>query len=142
MAITKEQWEKIETVLSGHFASAVFTYKGFELTVAREPISESQTALIVYIDGQYAMAWGYSNLKHEVSAPDIVSEVWRARTKSLYSAKRVKELEKGLGKRACNKMGIYDKIHFHVPDFSKASVLVRQYKKLDGIELLEPEVLL
>ncbi|MGR5240237.1 hypothetical protein ACPV36_05010 [Photobacterium damselae] len=142
MAITKEQWEEIERNLSGCFGHAAFLYKGHELTVTRQSVSESQTALIVYINGRYATAWGYPNLESKIPAPEIVPEVWRARTKALYTTKQIKELEKGLGKRACKEMGIYEKRHFHVPDFSKASVLVRQYKKLDGIELLEPEVLL
>lgn len=141
--ITKAEWAQIENDISRSYVDVEFTYKGFKLTVNRVRVSESKTELVVYINGRINHGWSTAHidwvkvseeLKSQV--PPILADVWRERTKSLYTAKEIKEQEKIWGKRECKKMGIYTKYHYYEPFFSKASVLVRQFKKLDGLELV------
>ncbi|MGX9455537.1 hypothetical protein ACWU37_16620 [Photobacterium damselae subsp. damselae] len=140
--ITKAEWEEIEDDLSRGYVDVDFTYKGFELAVSRVWVSESKTALVVYINGRINHGWGTAHIdfvkaseEFKSLVPSILADVWKARTKSLYTAKEIKEQEKIWGKRECKRMGIYRKFHYYEPYFSKASVLVRQFKKLDGLEL-------
>ena len=133
--ISKEKWEEIEQVLQGYFADVCFTYKGYELAIQRSAVGEGRTALFVYIDGVIKGSW---NLQKD-DTPQIVPEVWRRRTMSVYSPKERKEIERALGKRQAKKdfPKLHDKVEWYDAMFTKASVLVRQFKKLEGIELSE-----
>lgn len=144
-SITKEQWQKIEEELSQHYVNVIFNYKGHEVKINRVRVSESVTNLVVWIDGKINNNWGCYHILTELGAgdsglndvPTIISDVWRNRTKSKQSLKDVKYYEKMHGKRWCKKMGIYDKRKYYEPLFPKSSVLVRQFKKLDGLELIK-----
>ncbi|EOW9438201.1 hypothetical protein ACOCGT_001187 [Vibrio cholerae] len=138
--ITKEMWQKIEQEMSGSWVSIVFAYKGYELTVNRVRESESKTSLQVYVDGEICGRWISFDGKGGVSekSPAILPDVWCKKTKAKYSARFKARMTKILGKRGVKKEwpDLDDLWVFHVPNFSKASVLCRQYKKLEGIELV------
>ena len=142
-SITKEQWQKIEEELSQHCVSVIFNYKGYELEINRVRISESVTNLTVWINGNINHHWGYEHILAELGehnlkdVPIIINDVWRNRTKSKHPLKDIKRYEKINGKRWCKKMGMYDKHKYYDPLFPKSSVLVRQFKKLDGLELIK-----
>ncbi|EGR1039129.1 hypothetical protein EFU28_04975 [Vibrio cholerae] len=138
--ITKEMWQQIEKEMSDGWVNIVFAYKGHELTVNRVRVSESKTCLQVYIDGFIRGEWlgcssdeGFSD-----KAPAILPDVWGKKTKAKYSARFKARMTKILGKRGVKKeWPDLDCLWvFYVPNFSKASVLCRQYKKLEGIELV------
>lgn len=142
MAISKEQWEKIEERLASPLALEIFEYKSYKLTVHRIQISESKTELAVYINGCMNFGWGWqegNRPKDLTPTPSIVADVWKLRTKAIYSPKEIKDLEKAFGKRAAKKQfpDLHAKVKWYVPLFSKASVLCRQFKQLDGLELKE-----
>lgn len=142
--ITKEMWKKIEEEMAGTFVSVRFSYKGFEVSVNRVRVSESKTCLEVYIDGvikgEWMAVWDEEKRKNR---PAIIEDVWCLKTKAKYSARHKKGLEKIWGKRRLKKEypDLNEKYLFHVPHFSKASVLCRQFKKLEGLELKEAFVL-
>ncbi|WP_394166010.1 hypothetical protein [Photobacterium piscicola] len=144
-SITKEQWQKIEEELSQYYVNVIFNYKGHEVKINRVRVSESVTNLVVWIDGKINNNWGYHHILTELGAgdpdlkeiPTIINDVWRNRIKSKHSLKDIKRYEKINGKRWCKKMGIYDKHKYYEPLFPKSSVLVRQFKKLDGLELIK-----
>ncbi|HHF3237796.1 TPA: hypothetical protein ACPJ2N_004747 [Vibrio alginolyticus] len=138
--ITKEMWEDIEAEMSGSWVSIAFSYKGHEVSVSRVRVSENKTCLQVYIDGFIKGEWvSFSHGKDGISdkAPAILADVWCKKTKAKYDAKFKAGVTKLYGKRRVYKKypDLGDKMVFHVPDFSKASVLCRQFKKLDGLEL-------
>lgn len=145
-AITKEMWEDIEAEMSGSWVNIRFSYKGHEVLVNRARVSESKTCLQVYIDGFIKGEWvefstdgdGISN-----KAPEILADVWCRKTKAKYDTKFKAEMTKIWGKRGVKKEypDLEDKHVFHVPDFSKASVLCRQFKKLEGIKLTKASFL-
>lgn len=131
--ISKEKWEEIEQVLQGYFFDGVcFNYKGYALTVQRRGMGEGKTALVVFING--SIKGGWSQPKDD--APQIIPEVWRHRTKSLYPPKERKEIERHMGKRYVKKhsLELNQKIEWYDAFFPKASVLCRQFKKLEGLE--------
>ncbi|GLQ73285.1 hypothetical protein [Vibrio penaeicida] len=140
--ITKEMWEKIEAEMAGGWVDIAFSYKGHEVKVTRVRESESKTCLQVYIDGFIKGEWAsFSAGKNGISdkAPKILADVWCQKTKSIYSTKEKAALTKIYGKRRVKKecQDLHDKWIFYVPHFSKASVLCRQFKKLEGLELTE-----
>lgn len=147
--ITKEMWKAIEEEMSrSWFISIRFEYMGYEISVNRVRQSESKTCLQVYIDDYVKGEWtkfdrasGCSVVTE--SAPKCLADVWGKMTKSLYPPSEIKKLEKILGKRQFKKQypDADKKLVFLIPNFSKASVLCRQYKKLNGIKLLEAECL-
>ncbi|EGQ7976991.1 hypothetical protein GN712_01975 [Vibrio cholerae] len=138
--ITKEMWQQIEKEMSDGWVNIVFAYKGHELTVNRVRESESKTCLQVYIDGFIKGEWVSFNGDNCLSdkAPVILPDVWCKKTKAKYSARFKARMTKILGKRGVKKEwpDLDDLWVFHAPNFSKASVLCRQYKKLEGIELV------
>ncbi|WP_368919977.1 hypothetical protein [Providencia vermicola] len=134
MSISKEQWEKIEGDLKDYFASVDFQYKGIEIGVRRASIGEGRTALAVFLDGEICSGWGWPN--SDVFNP-LVECFWSKRQKSYYSPTKVKKLEKIYGKRRVKKeiSNLHEKFTWYYPYFSKASVLVRQFKRIEGLAL-------
>ena len=141
--ITKEQWKKIEESLSDMFVSdAQFKYKGFRLPVQRVRLGETKLALRVYINGEMKGSWftdAFDGKANKVTS--IFKDVYKEVTRSTYSAKYIKQAEKALGKRKLKELipDLHEKKSYWLPDFSKASVLCRQYKKLEGLELISLE---
>ncbi|MFP3352309.1 hypothetical protein ABZP26_08235 [Pseudoalteromonas sp. SD03] len=135
MAITKEQWVEIEKHLAGLFSSVIFKYGEFEVTVTRSRVSESKTSLVVYVDGVIKGGW-YSK---DNERPACIPDVWRKRTRAKYTAKSIKSFEKIWGKRRAKKEmpELYEVTEYHTCDFTTAKSLVRQYKKLEGLELIK-----
>ncbi|WP_418608855.1 hypothetical protein ACNSN2_06760 [Pseudoalteromonas sp. US3C1013] len=135
MAITKEQWTEIEKHLAGLFSSVIFKYGEFEITVTRGRVSESKTSLVVYVDGVIKGGW-YSK---DNERPACIPDVWRKRTRAKYTAKSIKSFEKIWGKRRAKKEmpELYEVTQYHTCDFTTAKSLVRQYKKLEGLELIK-----
>ena len=135
MAITKEQWTEIEKHLAGLFGSVIFKYGEFEITVTRGRVSESKTSLVVYVDGVIKGGW-YSK---DNERPACIPDVWRKRTRAKYTAKSIKSFEKIWGKRRAKKEmpELYEVTQYHTCDFTTAKSLVRQYKKLEGLELIK-----
>lgn len=56
---------------------------------------------------------------------------------AVYKEKEIKDIERIFGKRDAKKNfpNLYKRTEYLDPLFPKASVLVRQFKKLDGIQL-------
>ncbi|MDA0126490.1 hypothetical protein OH458_00160 [Vibrio sp. MarTm2] len=138
-SITKEMWEKIEAEMSGSWVAISFIYKGHEVSVNRVRVSESRTCLQVYIDGFIKVEWVSFDGKDGISekAPEILADVWCRKTKAKYDTKFKTAVTKIYGKRGVKKKypDLESKHVFYVPSFSKASVLCRQFKKLEGLEL-------
>jgi hypothetical protein len=135
MAITKEQWAEIEKHLISFYGSVIFKYDEFEITVTRGRVSESKTSLVVYVDDVIKGAWFIEDKER----PSCIPDVWRKRTRAKYTSKSIKNAEKIWGKRRAKKEmpELYEKNEYHVCDFSTAKSLVRQYKKLENLELIK-----
>lgn len=140
MSISKEQWVDIEGRLKGLFVRVKFTLSGHEIEVQKVLYKENQYALWVYIDGSWSGLW-MSGDKDPVYDP-IVKQVWRRRTRSLYSPTKKKELVKIFGVRKAKKRfpRMDDVLEYWNPDFKTAASLVRQFKKIDGLELVAEPV--
>ncbi|EJL6577379.1 hypothetical protein NMS50_001630 [Vibrio cholerae] len=134
--ITKEMWEDIEAEMSSSWVVIDFLYKGHAVEVRRAQVSESKTCLQVYIDGFIKGEWLSLHGIPE-AAPTILADVWCKKTKAKYDTKFKNSMIKIYGKRRVKKEypDLDDSFVYYVPEFSKASVLCRQFKKLDGIQL-------
>lgn len=142
VGISKEKWKEIELALSLTFVHVHFKYKGYELAVSRVRVNENKTCLQVYIDGEIRGAWFTSDDDcTDSDNPTILKDVYKERSISRYSPSHIKRYEKIYGKRRVKKEfpNMHDKRSYLTPTFSKSSVLCRQYKKLDGLELVALE---
>ncbi|WP_419147564.1 hypothetical protein [Pseudoalteromonas 'SMAR'] len=137
MSITSEQWQEIEEKLKGIYPCVKFNFGEFQLTIARVKVSESTFHLGVYINGEIKAAWFSEKNDRPVCIPDV----WRKRTKAIYSAKTIKEIEKAFGKRESKKYypDLHKKYVYYDCCFTTAKSLVRQFKKLSNLTLLETE---
>ncbi|GGF00605.1 hypothetical protein [Pseudoalteromonas gelatinilytica] len=134
MAISKEQWEKIENELAGFLGSALFKLGDHEISIQRVRNSESTTVLAVYIDGYIKGEW---HTKEE-TRPACLEQVWRKRYISIYKQADIKQIIKIFGKREAKKRypNLNEKKEFLDCYFTTAKSLVRQFKRIKGIELM------
>jgi len=140
MAISKDQWAEIETDLKGFFPSVKFKLANDEISIGKVRASENKFELGVYINGEIKGAWYLE--EHE--RPACIEQVWKEKFQARYKPKDIKDIEKSFGKRQAKKYypRLHEKVTFHVPYFSKASVLVRQFKKIEDLELIKKEEIL
>ncbi|WP_311567262.1 hypothetical protein [Photobacterium arenosum] len=138
--ISKETWQKIEEELAQIWVQIEFEYQGYRLSVLRERHGEGKLVLTVYIDDVIKASWATENEERLAIIPDV----WRVRSKAYYSPAKVKKIEKDFGKRQAKKYfpNLHERYTWHEPYFPKASILVRQFKKLKGLKLMEkrPEI--
>lgn len=136
--ITKAQWQKLEEEMTYGYVDIKFKYKGFELSTQRVRTSESKSALLVYINGSYKPSWGLIDRDSD-DRPSILTEVWKQRSMAKYKPKEIKDIEKVWGKRQAKKdfPDLHGRHTWYEPAFPKASVLCRQFKKLEGLKLVE-----
>ncbi|MTC39269.1 hypothetical protein GKR70_12225 [Providencia alcalifaciens] len=135
MRISKAQWVKIEEKLKEHFGCVKFQYQDTEVCVIRTYAGEGKTKLTVYLNDQICAGWGWTSC--DVFNP-LVEFFWSKRSTSIYKPKQVREFEKIFGKRGAKKEvpNLHKKITWYHPCFSKASALVRQFKRIEGLSLI------
>ncbi|MFJ5319222.1 hypothetical protein [Pectobacterium versatile] len=137
--ITKEQWTQIAEELKSYFCHVEFKYQDTVITVTRERDGESKTVLSVYFDGTLRSGWGIET--SEIYNP-ITRLFWCEKKKRYYSAKRVAEIEKKLGKRRAKEYfpDLHKTIIYWWPYFTTSTSLIRQFKKAEGLAWLrKPE---
>ncbi|MCF2855950.1 hypothetical protein L1286_00575 [Pseudoalteromonas sp. SMS1] len=134
MPISKDLWETIRNHLAGTYPSVEFRLGEDKISITREPKSESQTILCVYINGLIKASW----MQLESDKPACVEKVWKTRQFAIFKAKDIRRIEKTFGKREAKK--IYPNLHgrgtYFSPYFTKSSVLVRQFQKIKELELV------
>ncbi|ENS5448866.1 TPA: hypothetical protein ACGW2D_003924 [Morganella morganii] len=138
MSIIKERWAEIEESLKADHVIIKFQYQNTEITVTRVSVSEGRTKLAVWFNGKIGGAWGLPDNKN---FNPLCALFWHKRTKSLYPPKRIREMQKAVGKRAAKSVipNPDAKFTYYMPYFSKASVLVRQFRRIEGLTVEEPE---
>lgn len=134
MNINKEQWAEIEEKLTYDHSYINFQYKDTEINVMRKKVKEGKTELAVYLDGKICVGWGFTD--SELFNP-LTKLFWKQVSRSLYSQRYIKQMEKIWGKRQAKKEfpKLHEKLTYYRHAFSKASVLVRQFKCIKGLSL-------
>ena len=143
MAISAEQWLVIATRLQNQYALVEFLLDGRKITVQwfRSSQNRIQYSLIVFIDGVIKIGNGWPS---QDDYDPFTGKVWRKRTRTISLFRKLDEA--GKTKREIARMKQILKDH---PDkvlvwydcfFNTAQSLVKQYKKLEGLELAEKEV--
>ncbi|HIF6162879.1 TPA: hypothetical protein ACX3IN_003883 [Vibrio parahaemolyticus] len=141
--LSASDWADVQSQLEGFLANVSFKYKDHKITVVREYQTESSSKLVVYIDDQIKGAWidlnfgKISEVDKPKERPAVIDDVWMLKTKARYDKKFIASVEKVWGKREAKKRypDLHSKRQFRWPYFNKASSVVRQFKKLEGIEL-------
>lgn len=148
MAISKEQWAKILATAKTNWFSLEFSLRGYAIQVCRKQISESRTVLAVFINGKIEGRW--SKDLNEINAEDaldsVLVQVWFHRFKALYKRAQLQhlvKLKKSLGVKRFKEIYGPDPqkagFTYLIPYFSTASTLVRQFRKIEGLELVKLE---
>ncbi|MGY4673933.1 hypothetical protein ACWIVU_00395 [Ursidibacter arcticus] len=127
MAITTKQWSQIKTALNGVFGRVVFGYRGYKISVNVEQDGR-KLVLGVYINGEIRESWQQPD--HELNL--IIQQIWYRKKMQAYTAKMRKELKGFISKKELNK-----KVEIITPWFPSSISLVKQYKSLEGLELME-----
>ncbi|CCN69760.1 hypothetical protein [Vibrio nigripulchritudo] len=135
--ITKEQWQKLEEDMTCGYVDIKFKYQGYEISIQRVRTSENKSGLAVYIDGVISPKWGLIDRVVE-GRPPIIGQVWKKKTMAKYNAKTIKDIEKVFGKRQAKKEypNLHERHEWFESVFPKASVLCRQFKRLEDLELI------
>ncbi len=139
MAISNEQWAEVQRELEGLYAQAKFRYEGVRIQVTRVAVSEGKYALAVYLDGSICAGWGHADIGGpNPSFKPVTEMLWRKRSKAMYPPKEKERLIKEFGKRKAENFfpGFNKTQVWYEAVFMSASSLVRQYKKLEGLELV------
>ena len=135
MSISKELWQQIEEELKGIFGSASFKLDGHEISIERRSKTEGMTVLCVFIDGKIE----YKFIQPDKHPSEIHSKVWRTRKVSVYSPKEKQRIYKEFGKRKAKEYfpNLEKKGAYLDSTFNTALSLVRQFKKLEGLEVVK-----
>ncbi|WP_017410075.1 hypothetical protein [Aeromonas hydrophila] len=146
MTISKEQWKAIEAELKGGWVQVKFKLYGHEVYITRERKSESTTVLVVYIDKCFKSEW-MKELKDIDPADEfmnkVVKQVHFQRFKARYNKKTLEEIAKWkrkYGAKEANEIWGKDPekagFTYLVPFFGSSATLVRQFKKIEELELV------
>lgn len=138
MAVTpdKAQWERIEKYLRERLFPVVkFRVGEHEIVIEKQPVAENRQALFVFIDGSIKGEW----MVRPENVPSIALSVWRKRTIALYKPKEKARLISKLGKGRAREFfpGLDAETVSYTPEFGTANSLVRQFKKIKGLKLVE-----
>ncbi|WP_419057188.1 hypothetical protein [Kluyvera georgiana] len=137
--ITKEQWQGIQNTLGGLYSRVEFKLSsGEKIAVYKAMVSENKLALIVWIDDTRSEAWGWPS--HKDFRP-VTKVVWRRKTYKpgasiIRRASKTRDGQRWL-KRKENAY-LHEVVEYWVCYFSTAASLVRQFKKIDGLEIVTP----
>lgn len=142
MAISAEQWTVINTKLQNQFAVVHFAFDGRKITVqyGRSSQTRIQYSLFVFIDEKIRISTGWPS---HGDYDSFVEKVWRKRTRTESLFK--KQALNGKSKR---QIAVINRLKKEYPDrvmvwyepfFLTPGSLIKQYKKLEGLELVEKE---
>ncbi|CAA0097751.1 Uncharacterised protein [BD1-7 clade bacterium] len=134
MTITPEQWQAIQAELQHLHCRVEFQLDGHEILITKQGIAENRLGLAIYING--IINAGYANEKSDAYNP-IAIKVWKPAKVSLYGPKKREQIRKQFGKRRTKQLfpNLEKTATYYKPWFDKASVLIRQYKKLEGLSI-------
>ena len=139
MPISKDKWKQIEEKLKAYYLVNVKFKLGEDvITIDRQRISESKTVLAVFINGEIRGAW--CNQEYEEFKP-IAHTVWRKIFKPWYSKQKLDAAKKKFGVRSFNRLFSKEEQTgghtYFTPYFPSSRTLISQFKKIDGLELVE-----
>lgn len=137
MPISKEQWHGIQNELTAPYGCVSFKLPSGELILVNKSfVSENKTALIVWVDGQRNDGWGWT--ESNVFRP-LVKDIWRRKTRKP-GASIIRRMTKEKGGKAFLKRKenafLHEVIEYWVCYFDTAASLVRQFRKIEGLELV------
>lgn len=130
--ITKEQWTEIEKTLQGLLSRAEFKLGEDKITVERREIKEGRYELVVFFNGSIKGIWSHE--PESENYQPLIEKFWRKSTRSLFKRSgKAKKLSKRLFEAINKKYVVY------LPFWPKAKTMVNQFKKIEGLELVEKD---
>ncbi|MBF0546205.1 MAG: hypothetical protein HQM08_17310 [Candidatus Riflebacteria bacterium] len=133
--ITKAQWAEIEKKLVWEFSSERFLLGSDEISANREWIKEGQNKLVVYFNGGIKGEWSYKPTS-EFYNP-LIEKFWRKISKPIWKPQEKAKILKTFGKKEAKVVfpNLDDKFVYYHPYWTTAKNLVRQFQKVQGLEL-------
>ncbi len=113
--MTNQDWEKVKNSWGKSVMHTELKVDGYELSLklAREKM---RLFVILYVNKQWLGKWFNKGDNEEWC--DIARKFYQTKTRSFYSAKSIKDLEKQFGKRWCKRKGLYEKYEYKTPVWS------------------------
>lgn len=136
MSLTAEQWAGIKQELGGacYLGRVELMIDGVKTVLTKEASGENKLVIAVYRDGFMALKGTH---KSDKDFDEEAAKVHRKRTLSLYKPKEKAKLIKDFGKREAYRSFNLDAVsEWYEPWFPKIDPLIKQYKKLENIELI------
>ncbi|MGA5655240.1 hypothetical protein [Rahnella contaminans] len=139
MTISKAHWAGIGTKLKEWLSAVEFTLNGQSIKMYKHFIAENKTGILVFIDGVQNQGWGMPD--HESFNP-LVKQIWRKKTYRP-GASFARKMSKQKGGKAWLKRKenayLFEVKEYYLPYFDTAAAVVRQYKKIEGLELVDSD---
>ena len=136
--ISKEQWAEIlEGFIKLRVVIRTFKYKGHILKVQPIIHKERHIHWQVLINNDAKKEW----IEGNTDAMPISEDVWHKRTTSKYKATAKKSFIKRVGIRRAKKLhpDLDEIFVVYSPGFTSPRTLLNQFKKLEGLELIDNE---
>ena len=123
----------IEGELKGVFGRVEFSLDGNTVSCVKEHVSENKMNIVVHINGEIKGVWIGRNPEW-----DFVKKVFAQKRHSSFKPKEKQGLIESFGKRRAKEIfpNLDEVTVFYSPFFSVAGSLVRQYSKLEGLEIV------
>lgn len=109
--ITKEEWSRIENVLTGAFGRVELLIDGFNVTLNIERVRNLKYGIMTYVNGEFRGAWMMED-------SEIGAKFYRPNTRFINNSKLRAELIKIWGGKRCPKHRLEEinkKITLHDP---------------------------
>lgn len=130
--ITNETWKRIENEFK-IFSQLEVKVDEHIIKVKVGQETELKFALAVYIDGWIKGEWALSE-----DRPAIVPKVWRPKKQYKYPPTAKRKLTEIFGKTVSKRYPDLEEYKvYYIPSFSSIKSLVRHWKKIENIELIE-----
>ena len=127
---TKEQWEEIARQLDRMFVPIFLRCDSYIIQAGMVRSRKNTLKIAIYVDGFIRGKWTDGK-------DDEPKRFWRPITRSKYTAKYIKAMEKIYGKRKCKASGYYEKRTHYLPEWNRPMPLIRHLKKHnENIEVL------
>lgn len=135
---TKAQFDEVKIALSGFYSPKYFLIDGYLIAASVEQ-DKMTLKIAVYVNGFFKGEWLWHGKQSDLAQmPEIARKFFSLRTSNLYSAKKIKALEKFYRSKAkARANGVYQKWCSTRSYFSTAGAFITHIKKHnESIEIL------
>lgn len=135
MALTAQQWDKVEEDCMMFHTHVELTDGETKLTIQKYGVAENRQNLVVFINGNLSLLSGFPDREDYLPETELY---WRKRSKAIFSEKQKNAWIKIYGKRrAYKKMDLDGRVCWYDPFFPTFKSLKAVLSKLPNLQLAQ-----